>query len=151
MGEIKTSGYDVSMVRSKFPILQQKINGHPLVYLDSAATTQKPQSVIDCMQRYYEMTNANVHRGIYTLSERATHQYEAARQTVKNFINARHNHNKRGYANETINKCCATIRANSVSGILIKVDIGDLHVRKVHHIARFIILPAFRGKEGIAV
>ena len=92
MGEIKTLGCDMSVLKSEFPILKQDINGHPLVYLDSAATTQKPQSVINCMQRYYQQTNANVHRGIYTLSERATHQYEAARQTVKNFINASHNH-----------------------------------------------------------
>ena len=92
MSEIKAKSYDVEAVRECFPILHQEINDRPLVYLDSAATTQKPLSVIDAMSRYYKRNNANVHRGIYTLSERATHQYEAARQTVKSYIGARHNH-----------------------------------------------------------
>lgn len=78
----------MSEVRSQFPILNQEINGHPLVYLDSAATSQKPQQVIDALQRYYEFDNANVHRGVHTLGSRATDAYEGAREKVATFINA---------------------------------------------------------------
>jgi cysteine desulfurase/selenocysteine lyase len=76
-------------VREQFPILQQEINGHPLVYLDSAATSQKPRAVIDAMQHYYEWDNANVHRGVHTLGSRATDAYEGAREKVARFINAK--------------------------------------------------------------
>lgn len=76
-------------VREQFPILQQEINGHPLVYLDSAATSQKPRAVIDALQHYYEWDNANVHRGVHTLGSRATDAYEGAREKVARFINAR--------------------------------------------------------------
>jgi cysteine desulfurase/selenocysteine lyase len=79
---------DVPHVREAFPILRQKIRGKPLVYLDNAATTQKPQAVLDAIARYYTTANANVHRGVHLLSERATADYEAARVTVKHFINA---------------------------------------------------------------
>ncbi len=80
--------YDVEKVRRDFPILQQKIHGKPLVYLDNAATTQKPQSVIDAISAYYQEDNSNVHRGVHTLSERATEHYERARALVQHFINA---------------------------------------------------------------
>jgi len=80
----------INAYRADFPILAQKIKQHPLVYLDNAATTQKPQVVIDALQHYYTHDNANVHRGVHTLSQRATHAYEKARQSVKNFINAAH-------------------------------------------------------------
>ena len=80
--------YDVQAVRQDFPILHQQVNGHPLVYLDNGATSQKPQSVIDAVRHYYERDNANVHRGVHTLSERATHDYEGARDTAQRFINA---------------------------------------------------------------
>ncbi len=82
------SGFDVEVVRADFPILQRKINGHPLVYLDNAATTQKPQQVIAALTDYYEQTNANVHRGVHTLSVEATDAYELARTKVAKFINA---------------------------------------------------------------
>lgn len=75
-------------VRADFPILHQEVHGHPLVYLDNAATSQKPQIVLDTLAHYYEHDNANVHRGVHTLSERATHDYEQARQTVQQFLNA---------------------------------------------------------------
>lgn len=78
----------ITLLRKQFPILQQSINGHPLVYLDNAATSQKPQTVLNCLQRYYTETNANVHRGSHTLSNRATALYEEARQRVAHFINA---------------------------------------------------------------
>jgi cysteine desulfurase / selenocysteine lyase len=79
---------DVKAVRSDFPILATRLYGKPLVYLDNAATTQKPQVVIDRLTRYYAHENANVHRGVHSLSERATEAYEGARQTVCRFLNA---------------------------------------------------------------
>jgi cysteine desulfurase / selenocysteine lyase len=82
--------FDPDGVRMDFPILGQRVHGKPLVYLDNAATTQKPQVVLDALNYYYCADNANVHRGIHQLSERATAQYERARAKVKHFINASH-------------------------------------------------------------
>ncbi|KAA0563288.1 cysteine desulfurase [Bacillus sp. CH30_1T] len=79
---------DVKEIRKQFPILDQEVNGHPLVYLDSAATSQKPVSVIEAMNDYYRGYNSNVHRGVHTLGTRATDGYEGAREKVRNFINA---------------------------------------------------------------
>src|SRR5579872_776957 len=81
---------DVNSIRKDFPILKQLAHGHPLVYLDNAATTQKPQSVIDALERYYSEANANIHRGIHLFSERATKAFEDVREKVRQFINARH-------------------------------------------------------------
>jgi len=83
------TSYDVGRVKNDFPILRQMIHGKPLVYLDNAATTQKPQAVIDAITQYYTRDNSNVHRGVHTLSERATAGYEGAREKVRAFINAR--------------------------------------------------------------
>jgi len=80
--------FDVEKARRDFPILQQTIRGKPLVYLDNAATSQKPQVVIDTLTRYYERGNANIHRGVHYLSENATKEHEAARRTVQGFLNA---------------------------------------------------------------
>jgi cysteine desulfurase / selenocysteine lyase len=80
---------DVSKIRKDFPILKQKIHGKPLVYLDNGATSQKPQIVIDTLNRYYAAENSNIHRGVHFLSERATAAYETARHKIKRFINAR--------------------------------------------------------------
>jgi cysteine desulfurase/selenocysteine lyase len=80
--------FDVEEVRQDFPILSRFVNEKPLVYLDNAATSQKPQSVIDALTHYYTFDNANIHRGLYFLSELATDQYETARLKVKEFINA---------------------------------------------------------------
>jgi cysteine desulfurase/selenocysteine lyase len=80
--------FDVTTVRGDFPILRQRVHGKPLVYLDNAATTQKPQAVLDTLQRYYAEDNSNVHRGVHVLSERATGAYAAARDTVRRFLNA---------------------------------------------------------------
>ena len=80
--------FDVARIREDFPILKQTINDRPLVYLDNAATSQKPQAVIDALVNYYTTTNSNVHRGVHTLSQRATDAYEAARSKVRQFINA---------------------------------------------------------------
>ena len=82
------SGLDARQLRKDFPILDQEINGKPLVYLDNAATTQKPRAVIDAITNYYMRNNANVHRGVHTLSQRATDDYEAGREAVRRFINA---------------------------------------------------------------
>lgn len=76
-------------IKSYFPILNQQVNGHPLVYLDSAATSQKPSQVIEAIKHYYEFDNSNVHRGVHTLGNRATDKYEGARDKVRNFINAK--------------------------------------------------------------
>src|SRR5712692_3027595 len=81
--------YDVLRIREDFPILRRTVRGKPLVYLDNAATTQKPQAVIDRIVRYYSEENSNVHRGVHFLSEVATSAYESARTTVKRFLNAR--------------------------------------------------------------
>ena len=80
---------DLTALRKDFPILSTVMNGHPLVYLDNAATTQKPQVVIDALTNYYCTTNANIHRGVHQLSQRATEQYEAVRETIRAFLNAK--------------------------------------------------------------
>lgn len=80
--------FDVENIRDDFPILHRPVYGKPLVFLDNAASTQKPQAVIDAIRQYYSAENANIHRGVYYLSELATKRYENARKTVKNFINA---------------------------------------------------------------
>jgi cysteine desulfurase/selenocysteine lyase len=80
--------FDVQRIRADFPILARAVHGKPLVYLDNAATTQKPQAVLDALTRYYTESNANVHRGVHQLSERATEAFEAARERVRRFFNA---------------------------------------------------------------
>ncbi|HKN47463.1 MAG TPA: aminotransferase class V-fold PLP-dependent enzyme, partial [Candidatus Polarisedimenticolia bacterium] len=80
--------FDVRKVRGDFPILRQTIHGHSLVYLDNAATAQKPQAVIDALVRFYSRDNSNIHRGLHELSERATGAYEASRAKVRRFLNA---------------------------------------------------------------
>jgi len=83
---------DINKIRSDFPILQSTVHGKPLVYLDNAATTQKPQSVIDTIRDYYTGYNSNIHRGTHHLSNLATEAHEAARRTVQHYINAEHDH-----------------------------------------------------------
>ncbi|MFN8481708.1 MAG: cysteine desulfurase [Anaerolineae bacterium] len=80
---------DVRRIREDFPVLERVVNGHPLVYLDSAATSQKPKAVIDAIDSYYRNYNANVHRGLHALSEEATEAYEGARKRIGRFVNAR--------------------------------------------------------------
>lgn len=75
-------------IRKLFPVLNQEVNGHPLVYLDSAATSQKPIQVLEAVKNYYELDNSNVHRGVHTLGNRATDSYEGAREKIRKFINA---------------------------------------------------------------
>jgi cysteine desulfurase/selenocysteine lyase len=81
--------WDVDRVRRDFPILHQDVHGYPLAYLDNAATTQKPQVVLDALEHYFQCDNSNVHRGVHALAERATADFEAARESVRRFINAR--------------------------------------------------------------
>ena len=83
--------FDAEAIRQQFPVLFQEVHGRPLVYLDNGASTQKPRVVIDAISHYYEHDNANVHRGMYELSARATDMYEAARRRVAEFIGAREN------------------------------------------------------------
>ena len=90
MAQLKNQSveFDVEKVRKDFPILHQMINGKPLIYLDNAATSQKPKNVIDAVETYYREYNSNIHRGVHTLSENATEIYESSRLKIKNFINA---------------------------------------------------------------
>ena len=82
------NNFDIEQIRKDFPILDQQVNGAPLVYFDNAATTQKPQVVIDALNKYYTLDNANIHRGLHTLAERATTGYELTRTKLKDFLNA---------------------------------------------------------------
>ncbi len=82
------TAFDPYAIRKEFPILQQEVNGHPLVYLDNAATTQKPEAVIEAITHYYRHDNANVHRGAHALSDRATRAFEDARETTARFLNS---------------------------------------------------------------
>src|SRR5436853_3447837 len=122
--------FDVGKVRRDFPILAQRVRGKKLVYLDNAATSQKPQVVIDAISRYYEEGNANIHRGVHYLSERATEEHEAARKTVQNFINAEYAHEiifVRG-ATEGINLVAQTYgRANVKAGDEVLITAMEHH------------------------
>ena len=90
MGVSETTQLDIQEIRTAFPILQQKVNGKPLVYFDNAATAQKPQRVIGKLTEYYTGYNANIHRGIHTLAEKATKAYEAARKAAQEFVGAQY-------------------------------------------------------------
>jgi cysteine desulfurase/selenocysteine lyase len=90
MNTIATTRLDIEKIRAQFPVLNQLVNGKPLVYLDNAATNQKPKRVIDTLTAYYEKDNANIHRGIHTLAERATKAYEQTRHAMQQFIRAKH-------------------------------------------------------------
>jgi len=87
---VQSASLNVDKIRSEFPILHQQVNGKPLIYFDNAATNQKPKRVISALSDYYEHNNANIHRGIHTLAERATKAYEDTRLAMQHFINAKH-------------------------------------------------------------
>ncbi len=87
-----TQMFDIQAIRADFPILNQTVNGKPLVYFDNGATSQKPQVVIDAISKYYTTINANIHRGVHTLSQLATDAYEVSRQTIQKHLNAAHAH-----------------------------------------------------------
>src|SRR6188508_2321888 len=86
--KVASSAIDWSALREDFPILRERAHGHPLIYFDNAATSQKPRQVIDALRHYYEHSNANVHRGLHELSSRATEAYEKARQRTADYIGA---------------------------------------------------------------
>ena len=86
------NAWNVNAIRQDFPILHQSVNGHPLIYMDNAATTQKPQSVIDALSQYYQHDNSNVHRSVHALSSRATAHFEESREKVARFIHANASH-----------------------------------------------------------
>lgn len=88
-GASAASALDISKIREQFPVLQQEVNGHSLVYFDNAATTQKPKVVLDALNDYYTTMNANIHRGVHTLADRATTAFEETRDSIQAFINAR--------------------------------------------------------------
>src|SRR3989440_6860848 len=88
MHQMASGGVDWKAIREDFPILRERAHGHPLIYFDSAATSQKPQAVLDALRNYYEHNNANVHRGLHELSSRATEAYETSRQHVAKYIGA---------------------------------------------------------------
>jgi len=125
-----TAAFDVDRVRADFPILLQEINGHPLVYLDNAATTQKPQSVIDTVSNYYLKDNANIHRGVHTLSQRGTDAYESARDSVRRFINAQSN-------DEIVFTCGTTdainLASHSLARLLLQPGDEVLVLESEHH------------------
>tara|TARA_B100000508_G_scaffold137355_1_gene131596 strand:+ start:116647 stop:117876 length:1230 start_codon:yes stop_codon:yes gene_type:complete len=89
---MKTVGLDISAIRKEFPTLSRKVNGKPLIYFDNGATAQKPSSVIDRIDQYYRNENANIHRGVHTLSQEATSAYEEARITIQRYLNAKYEH-----------------------------------------------------------
>ncbi len=115
---VSDNALDVARIRQDFPVLQQVVNGHPLVYLDNAATSQKPQCVIDALVNYYTTKNSNVHRGVHTLSQHATDDYEAARSKVRRFMNAAEDH-------ELIYVRGATEAINLVAQTYGRQNIGD--------------------------
>ena len=119
---------NITKIRKEFPILERKINGKALVYFDNAATGQKPQVVIDALNKYYQNTNANVHRGVHTLSQEATGAYEEARETIKSHFNANYKHEivfTRG-TTESIN-----LVANGFSQLLKKGD--EIIISQLEH------------------
>src|SRR5215475_13654966 len=92
LSSVVSAGFDVEKIREDFPVLKQMVHGKPLVYLDNAATSQKPRAVIDAITNYYLADNANIHRGVHELSQRSTHNYESARGKIKKFLNAPESH-----------------------------------------------------------
>jgi cysteine desulfurase/selenocysteine lyase len=130
MGQATAATFDVARIREDFPILRQTVRGKPLVYLDNAATSQKPRAVIDALVRYYTEDNANVHRGVHSLSERATRGYEEARVKIARHLNAADAHSivfTRG-TTESINLVAQTWgRANVKAGDEILISALEHH------------------------
>jgi cysteine desulfurase/selenocysteine lyase len=125
-----TASQPPESVRSDFPILSQEINGHPLIYFDNAATTQKPRAVLDALMHYYERDNANVHRGIHTLSSRATEAFENARGKVSRFLGA-HSPNEIIFTRGTTE--AVNLVANAWGGAFLKAGDVILLTEMEHH------------------
>jgi cysteine desulfurase/selenocysteine lyase len=126
--------FDVDRIRRDFPILSSEVNGHPLVYFDNAATTQKPQQVLDAITSFYSGSNSNVHRGVHTLSQTATDVYEAARTNVAEFLNAR-------VSREVVFTGGTTDSINIVASAFAKSELGpgdEVIVTELEHHSNFV-------------
>jgi cysteine desulfurase / selenocysteine lyase len=143
----RAAAYDVAKIRADFPILARSVRGRPLVYLDNAATTQKPRQVIDRLVRYYSEENSNVHRGVHFLSELATVEYENARGTVQRFLNARSEKEivfTRG-TTESINLVAQTWgRANLREG-------DEVLISAIEHHSNIVPWQLLRDEKGVTV
>lgn len=136
---------DISNIRSQFPLLNEKVNGKPLVYFDNGATTQKPQRVIDAIVNYYTHQNSNIHRGVHALSRKATEVYEDARKAVQQFINAKHAHEiifTKG-TTDSIN-----LVADSFSRAFLKAG-DEIIVSEMEHHSNFLPWQHLRDEKGI--
>jgi cysteine desulfurase/selenocysteine lyase len=150
--ELATAGptaarYDVEQIRKDFPALAQVVHGKPLVYLDSAATSQKPQVVIDAVRAYYEADNANIHRGVHALSQRATDSYEAARGRVQRFLNA-------AEAREIVFVRGTTEGINLVAASYGRAEIGpgdEIVISGMEHHSNIVPWQMLRDEKGAAL
>ncbi len=143
----KTSSLDIKKIRQDFPILQTQSRGYPLAYLDNASTTQKPQCVIDALTCYYSSMNANVHRGVYDLSEKATKAYENARRGIQHFINARSEKEiifTRG-TTEAIN-----LVAHSYGGLILREG-DEILLSQMEHHANIVPWQLIAAKTGATI
>ncbi len=141
------TGFDAEKVRADFPILQQQVNGKPLVYLDNGATAQKPQAVIDELVRYYSTENANVHRGVHTLSQNATDSYEGARAKLRSLLNAADDH-------EIIFTRGTTDSINIVAQAFGKQTLGpgdEVIVSNMEHHSNIVPWQMLREEKGIVL
>ena len=141
------TGFDAEKVRADFPILQQQVNGKPLVYLDNGATSQKPQAVIDELVRYYSTENANVHRGVHTLSQNATDSYEGARAKLRSLLNAADDH-------EIIFTRGTTDSINIVAQAFGKQTLGpgdEVIVSNMEHHSNIVPWQMLREEKGIVL
>ena len=139
--------FDVKKIRNDFPILHQIINGKPLIYLDNAATSQKPKSVLDTIEKYYREYNSNIHRGVHTLSENATEAYELARLKIKNFINAQSNKEVifvRG-ATEAINLVAQSFGRNSLN------ENDEIIITELEHHANIVPWQLLSKQTGVTL
>ncbi len=146
-GEATAVDYDVDGIRRDFPILAREVHGRPLVYLDNASSAQKPRAVIDTERAVYEEEYANVHRGLYWLSERATDRFEGAREKVRRFINAAHGREVifTRNATEAINLVAATWGRTFL-------EAGDeIVISEMEHHANFVPWQVLRDEKGIVM
>ena len=147
MVKYNSTMYNIDDIRGQFPILEQTVHGKPLVYLDNAATTQKPRCVIDTISELYCTTNANVHRGVHHLSQVATTAMENARETVRRFIGAKHSHEvifTRG-TTESIN-----LVASSFGGTFLKAG-DEVIISTMEHHSNIVPWQMLRDRIGIAL
>ncbi|MDX9750695.1 MAG: cysteine desulfurase [Flavobacteriales bacterium] len=130
VGTVEIQRYDIDAIRAQFPILKEQVHGRPLVYFDNAATSQKPRRVIKAESAYYATINANVHRGVHTLSTKATEAQEAAREIVRRHINAQHAHEVIFTSGTT---AAINLAANSLGQLLLKPGDEVLISGMEHH------------------